>query len=184
MPLLDDDLSLWIPSQALTTIQSDLPLYRASRIKLLFDEDINNETSFVALNPGEGYGLLRSLNPDERPSSRGVVIYGALPNELPRVAGIVSTVPQTPLSHVNLRALQDSLPNAFIREALDDEAIRDLIGSYVHYAVTDIGYSIRAATQAEVDAHYAASRPAEAQTPQRDLSVTSITPLSEIGFNN
>ena len=184
MPLLDDDLSLWIPNQALTTIQSDLPLYRASRIKLLFDEDINNETSFVALNPGEGYGLLRSLNPDERPSSRGVVIYGALPNELPRVAGIVSTVPQTPLSHVNLRALQDSLPNAFIREALDDEAIRDLIGSYVHYAVTDTGYSIRAATQAEVDAHYAASRPAEAQTPQRDLSVTSITPLSEIGFNN
>ena len=45
MPLLDDDLSLWIPNQALTTIQSDLPLYRASRIKLLFDEDINNETS-------------------------------------------------------------------------------------------------------------------------------------------
>ena len=113
-----------------------------------------------------------------------MVIYGALPNELPRVAGIVSTVPQTPLSHVNLRALQDSLPNAFIREALDAEAIRDLIGSYVHYAVTDTGYSIRAATQAEVDAHYAASRPAEAQTPQRDLSVTSITPLSEIGFNN
>ena len=45
MPLLDDDLSLWIPNQVLTTIQSDLPLYRASRIKLLFDEDINNETS-------------------------------------------------------------------------------------------------------------------------------------------
>ena len=47
------------------------------------------------------------------------MIYEALPNELPRVAGIISTVPQTPLSHVNLRAVQDGMPNAFIRDALD-----------------------------------------------------------------
>ncbi len=184
MPLLDDDLSLWIPNQTLTTIQADLPLFHASRINLLFDEDINNETSFVALIPGEGYGLLRKMDPDERPSSRDVVIYEALPNELPRVAGIITTVPQTPLSHVNLRALQDNVPNAFVRDALEDDAVSDLIGSYVYYAVTETGYSIRAATQAEVDAHYAASRPAEAQTPERDLSVTSITPLSQIAFDD
>ena len=184
IPLLDDDLSLWIPNQTLTTIQADLPLFHASRINLLFDEDINNETSFVALNPGEGYGLLRKMDPDERPSSRDVVIYEALPNELPRVAGIITTVPQTPLSHVNLRALQDNVPNAFVRDALEDDAVSDLIGSYVCYAVTETGYSIRAATQAEVDAHYAASRPAEAQTPERDLSVTSITPLSQIAFDD
>ena len=136
------------------------------------------------MNPGEGYGLLRSLEPDEHPHSRDVVIYETLPNELPRVAGIISTVPQTPLSHVNLRALQDGVPNAFIAGALEDEDISDLIGSHVHYAVTDSGYSVRAATQAEVDEHFVSSRPAEAQTPQRDLTVTSITPLSEIGFDD
>ena len=36
----------------------------------------------------------------------------------------------------------------------------------------------------EVDAHYAASRPATAQTPERDLSVTAITPLSQVGFGD
>ena len=124
------------------------------------------------------------MDPDERPHSRDIVIYETLPNELPRVAGIISSVPQTPLSHVNLRALQDGIPNAYIADALDDDEISGLIDGYVHYAVTETGYTIRAATQAEVDAHYAASRPAEAQTPERDLTVTTITPLSDFGLDD
>ena len=40
------------------------------------------------------------------------------------------------------------------------------------------------ATREEVFAHYASSRPALPQTPVRDLSVTDITPLSEIGFGD
>ncbi len=184
MPLLEDNLVLWIRNHALLDTQSDLPLYQASRINLVFDEDVFAETSYVALNPGEGYGLLRVREPDEHPHPRDVVIYEALPNELPRVAGIVSTVPQTPLSHVNLRAVQDGIPNAFIRDALDEPDIASLVGSYVRYEATETGYSIRAATPAEVDAHYAASQPAEAQTPQRDLTVTAIIPLSQVGFED
>ena len=184
MPVLEDNLVLYMENHALQYYQSDLPLFRESRINLVFHEDIFPETSFLALNPGEGYGLLRVMEPDERPNPRDVVIYEALPNELPRVAGIVSNVPQTPLSHVNLRAVQDGVPNAFIRNALDEPAIETLLGSYVHYTVTESGYSIRAATRAEVDAHYAASRPAAKQTPQRDLTVTEITALSDIEFED
>ena len=116
------------------------------------------------------------------PAPRDIVIYEALPNELPRVAGIVSTVPQTPLSHVNLRAIQDGIPNAYIRDALDDPGIAPLIGGFVRYKVTEEGWELSAATPEEVEAHYEASRPSHTQTPQRDLSVTSITPLSQVGF--
>ena len=79
-------------------------------------------------------------------------------------------MPQTPLSHVNLRAVQDGIPNAFIRDARDE--------------VTEDGWALRTATPAEVDAHYEASRPAHTQTPECDLSVTGITPLSQIGFDD
>ena len=184
MPLLDDNLAYYIANDLLQEVQSDLPLFRDSRITLVFEEDVWPETSFLALNPGEGYGLLRVMDPDERPHPRDVVIYEELPNELSRVAGIITTVPQTPLSHVNLRAVQDGIPNAFISDALDKPAIDDLIGSYVRYTVTESGWTLRAATPAEVEAHYAASRPAGNQTPQRDLSVTGIKPLSEIGFDD
>ena len=183
MPVLEDNLALWVSNRHLPQLQADLPLSQTSRMNLVFDEDVYGETDFQALNPVEGYGLLRSLEPDERPNSRDVVIYETLPNELPRVAGIISTVPQTPLSHVNLRARQDNVPNAFIAGALENDDISRLIGSHVYYAVADTGYLIRAATHAEVDEHFASSRPAEAQTPQRNLSVTTITPLSDIGFD-
>ena len=187
MPLLADNLALHIRDAALPDSEpelSELQLIRNSRIPLLFDEDFSPGPNFQALNEGEGYGLLRALDPGERPNPREVVIYEALPNELPRVAGIISTVPQTPLSHVNLRAIQDAIPNAFIRDALDQPDIDNLIGAHVHYTVDANGYSISAATRAEVDAHYASSRPAQGQTPQRDLSVRAITPLSEIGFDD
>ena len=184
MPLLEDNLALYVRNSELPHIQSDLPLYRESRINLVFDGDVYSNIDFLALNLGEGVGRLQVLDPDDRPHSRDVVIYEALPNELPRVAGIISTVPQTPLSHVNLRAIQDGIPNAYIRDIRDDPAIAPLIGDFVRYEVTEDGYSIRAATKAEVDAHYESSRPDQPQTPERDLSVTGIKPLSQIGFED
>ena len=133
MPLLEQDLAYRFRNYQLLTIQNDIPLYEDSRIPLIFDEDLATERDFIPLNEAVGFGLLRVLEPDERPSLRDVVIYEALPNNLPRVAGIISTVPQTPLSHVNLRAIQDGIPNAYIRDALDNNNIESLIGSFVRY---------------------------------------------------
>ena len=182
MPLLKDNLAFHIPRYVLPQVQPELPLYRASRINLVFDEDVRSDKDFLVLNPGEGYGRLQVLDPDDRPHPRDVVLYEVLPNELPRVAGIISTVPQTPLSHVNLRAVQDGIPNAYIRDVLDDPDTAPLIGGFVRYKVTEEGWELRAATPEEVETHYDASRPSQTQTPQRDLSVTGITPLSQVGF--
>ncbi len=65
MPLLDDNLAFHIRNSALPHSQSDLPLLRESRINLVFDEDIFPETGFLALNPGDGYGRLQVMEPDE-----------------------------------------------------------------------------------------------------------------------
>ncbi|WP_420626152.1 PEP/pyruvate-binding domain-containing protein [Candidatus Poriferisodalis sp.] len=184
LPLLNDSIALYIHNDELPYSQADLPLYEYARINVVFDEDMYPGVDFQALNTGEGYGLLRVRNPDDRPHPREIVVYEALPHELPRVAGIITTAPQTPLSHINLRAVQDGVPNAFIRDALDNPDIESLLDNYVRYEVADGRWTLRAATRAEVDAHYAASRPATEQTPQRDLSVTQITALSDIEFDD
>ena len=185
MPLLDDNLAYYpMPRRALPLYHRERALYDDSRINVVLREDILPDVPFLPLNVGEGYGFLRLMSLEERPDPRDVVIYETIPNELSRVAGLITTVPQTPLSHVNLRAVQDGVPNAFIRDALDDGDIDDLIGRYVHYSVTADGYSIRAATPAEVEAYFAASRPPGTQTPERDLTVTQITDLDDIGFDD
>ena len=185
MPLLENNLAYYpMPAAALPLYQEERASYDGSRINMIFEADIFPDVDFLYLNRGTGYGYLRVMGQDERPNPRDIVIYESLPNDLPRVAGIITTVAQTPLSHVNLRALQDRVPNAFVADALDDATIDSLIDSHVRYTVTRSGYTIRAATKAEVDAHYEESRPAAAQTPQRDLAVTEITPLSDIEFGD
>jgi hypothetical protein len=136
----------------------------------------------VGLNRAVGYGLLRVMQLGERPDPLDVVVYDALPNEMPRVAGVITTVTQTPLSHVNLRAVQDHVPNAVVTDALSNAAVTKLVGRYVRYEVTESGYTLVSATQAEVEAHHADARPKVAQTPKRDLSIKSITPLDDVLF--
>ena len=185
MPLMEDNLAyypMW--SKAVARYHEDQSLYNDSRVDVLLAEDIAFDLDFISLNPGAGFGFLRVMSLEERPNPRDIVIYETLPNDLSRVAGIITTVPQTPLSHVNLRAVQDGVPNSFIRDALEDGDIDGLIGSYVQYLVGSSGYYLRAATPEEVDAHYKASRPSETQTPERDLTVTEITALSDIGFED
>ena len=185
MPVVDNNLA-YRPTWTIELEQydQDQALYDDSRVNVMLEEDILRDVDFIPFNQEEGYGFLRVMSLEGSPNPRDIVIYEALPNELSRVAGIITTVAQTRLSHVNLRAVQDGVPNAFIRDALDDADIDDLIGSFVHYTVTEDGYSISAATRAEVDAHYASSRPSETQTPERDLTITEITDLDDIGFDD
>ena len=202
MTVLENNLAYYpMPAAALPLYQTEKALYDASRVSILLDEHIasgmqgtadvdpNDEPQvdtpgYAALNVAEGYGLLKVMKLEDRPNSRDIVIYEALPNELSRVGGIITTVAQTPLSHVNLRAIQDNVPNAYIEDALENQVIVDLVGKYVYYRVTIDGYEIGEATLAEVEAHYAESRPTESQTPERDLSVTAITALDNIGFQD
>ncbi|MCY4416390.1 MAG: cadherin-like beta sandwich domain-containing protein [Chloroflexi bacterium] len=184
MAHLDDDLYVHFGNDVLPQLQPEAALYEESRIDILLDADVFPEASFVSMNPGVGFGQLRIQPPDERPHPRDIVIYETLPNELPRVAGIITTVQQTPLSHVNLRAIQNEIPNAYVQDATNHTDITDLIDGYVRYEVTESDWIIRAATPAEVDAHYAASRPTATQTPVRDLTVETITALSDVGFDD
>lgn len=155
-------------------VQGEIPVFHA--------EDVYGEVGFLPLNKAESYGRLRLMEVGERPGPRDIVLYRSLPNEMPRVAGVLTGFRQTPLSHVNLRAVQDKVPNAFVAGAASKPEITALIGKYVYYKVDDGGYELRQASAAEVDQHFAALRPSKEQMPPRDLTVKEIRPFSQIGF--
>ncbi|MEM7234837.1 MAG: PEP/pyruvate-binding domain-containing protein, partial [Planctomycetota bacterium] len=156
--------------------------YAKAKIPVYLDDDLDRKLGFLPLNSGVTFGRLRQMTLDAVPTARDVVLYEALPNELPRVAGVITGARQTPLSHVNLRAIQDRVPNAFVNDATKNPSIKPLIGKYVRYKVSAEGFEIREASAEEVESHFADLRPKSAQTPPRDLSVKAIRPLAEIGF--
>ena len=184
MPFLQNNFMYFPMPNAVPRYRREKELYDASRVGVLLEEEIFADISFLPLNPAVGYGRLRLMDLSERPNSRDVVIYGAIPNEMPRVGGVITTVPQTPLSHVNLRAIQDGVPNAFIRGAVENPDIAPLIGKYVRFTVLPDGYEIREASLEEVEEHFADLRPTEEQVPVRNLAITEALPLDDIEFDD
>jgi len=183
MPFLQNNFQHFIgdvgENQYTTNHQDD---YVGSRIHVVLESTFFEDVDFIPFNQSEGFGFFRVMGLDDNPGSRDIVLYDALPNSLPRVGGIITSVVQTPLSHVNLRAIQDNLPNAYIKNPLEIPEISELVGKFVYYQVTDEDYTLREATLEEVNDWYENIRPTEAQIPVRDLSKTEILPLSEIGF--
>lgn len=159
-------------------------VYVQGKIPVFHAEDVYGEVGFLPLNKAKSYGRLRLMEVGERPGPRDIVLYRSLPNEMPRVAGVLTGFRQTPLSHVNLRAVQDNVPNAFVVGAATKPEIIALIGKYVYYKVHSGGYELREAKAEEVEQHFAAMRPSKKQVPGRDLTVKTIRSFADVGFDD
>ena len=184
MPFLQNNMNHFIGQAAENNhINNYSDEFEDSRFDVVLETDVFAEINYIPFHLAEGYGFFRHMeNLNETPGSRDIVLYDALPNSLPRVGGIITSVIQTPLSHVNLRAIQDNVPNAYIADPLSNNSIASLLNGYIYYKVENESYEIREATLAEVNDWYENIRPTEAQIPIRDLSITEILPLAEISF--
>lgn len=178
-----DRLAYHAPSETQRQIQrANKEKFEASFIHSIETEDLFANTTFQPMNQRSAYGRLVVSTGSETLSARDIVIFRNLPNDLTYVSGIITEVPQTPLSHVNLKAKQNNTPNAYIAEASIHPEIAPFIGRNVYYEVTAAGFEIRAATQSEVDGYFESIRPATASFPVRNLSETNIQPLSQVTF--
>ena len=187
MPFAADTLA-YHPSG---TVQEELfvdeaDAYAAANIPTVSSYKIFENVSYSPLNLGVGIGYLRVFDPsDPRPPSiTDFLIYPTLPNDLPHIVGVISEEPQTPLSHVNLRAQQNGTPNAYLRDASNDPALVAYIGKIVKIEVTADNLSVREAENWEMEAHLEGSRPSRAQEPQQVLSRQQILPLDVLGHRD
>jgi len=185
MPFLDGNIAYHPASETQRgLLEEESAEYEQTNIRTIFAEELFGNVTYSALNPGECFGRLRLISGTETVSIRDVVILRTIPNDLSHVSGIITETQQTPLSHINLKAKQNGTPNAFLLEASDHPDIAPLLGENVHLSIGPDGFEIRAASQEEVDNYFDTIRPDTPQTPIRDLSHTTIEPLSEIGFED
>jgi len=153
-----------------------------SFVSTIETEELFANTEYQPMHQREAFGRLRLATDSGTLSTRDIVIFSSLPNDLTHIAGIITEVPQTPLSHVNLKAQQNDTPNAFIANASTHPDIAPFLGQNIYYRVDPEGFKIRLATQEEVDTFFEEIRPPNTSFPPRDLSNTTITPLSQIAF--
>lgn len=109
-----------------------------------------------------------------------IVLLQSIPNDITRVAGVITTRPTTPLSHVSLRARTWNIPNVMLKEALNIAYKEGLEEQWVRLEVTSEGIPrLRRATQSEV-AEAEAARKVETPSfkiPPVDLSYREMPDL-------
>lgn len=158
--------------------------YDSSNIRIIDTDDLFGNLDYQPMNQAESFGRLVLADGSTTLTARDIPIFSSLPNDLSTVSGIITEVPQTPLSHVNLKAKQNNTPNAYIKDATTDPRLTNLLDQLVYLNVGPTGFEIRAATQAEVDTFFESIRPTDPQSPTRDLTVTEILPLDSISFSD
>lgn len=183
LPYLENNLSYYVTVNNEAAYESELSLYQNSRVPVVYESDVYAGIDYWGLNQKEGYGFFRLMSLGEVPGPKDIVLYESIPNSLPRVGGIITSVIQTPLSHVNLRAIQDNVPNAFIRDPLSIDSIADLLDHYIYLKINQSDYEIREATLQEVNDWYEMSRPTVGQTPPLNMDYNEIQSLDNITFD-
>jgi pyruvate, water dikinase len=163
-------------------LASEAPLWKDTAIDHISSADLFAGSTYSVLNPGTSYGRLIIGGGTTSVTSRDIVVLPTIPADLSRVAGIITAEPQTPLSHINLKAKQNKTPNCYLKGAVTDPRITALAGRNVRMEVASDGLLLREATPAEVETYLNTLRPPTATIPPRNLAITTIRPLQSIVF--
>jgi pyruvate, water dikinase len=129
---------------------------------------------------GEGYGYLR-LATDENDldnvGPRDVLVIDAAPNDLGLVAGLVTRLPQSLGSHVNLRLREKGIPSAAVANVFENTVISALADRLVHLRASGTEVEVTPARLEDAEAFWSAHRPSVGE-PVSDLEVTELDALS------
>lgn len=154
---------------------------RIAGLGQLTQSDIIKEQEYQPLNLTSGIGrihIIERLDDTVEIGSNEIVVLSEVPIHLPPVAGIITTKPSTPLSHINLLAKSWGVPNAYIKNA--GELFKQYDGWWVSFTAGHEAYAIKRAGLDQVKEYQ--RRLAERQdimTPRFDLTVKRIASLAE-----
>ena len=108
----------------------------------VFSHELFSKAKFVSLHNGDAYGRLRVFpNEESYRSARAtlewfdIVAMERVPDDIPRVSGIINAQHTTPLSHTNVLAAGWKIPNAIQLGIFEKILAEGLANTWVHYVV-------------------------------------------------
>jgi rifampicin phosphotransferase len=115
-------------------------------VQRVLQSDIAKEQEYQALNIAKGLGrihIIPKLDDHVEIGFNEILVLDEVPVQLPPVAGIITSQPSTPLSHINLLAKGWNIPNAYIKNA--KELLKQYDGWWVSFETLREKYTIKRA---------------------------------------
>src|SRR5438876_11969175 len=108
--------------------------------------EISKNQEYQPLNVAKGLGrihIISKLDDHVEIGFNEILVLDEVPVQLPPVAGIITTKPSTPLSHINLLAKGWGIPNVYIKDA--QQLFKQYNGWWVEFDARRDSYSIKVA---------------------------------------
>ncbi len=153
----------------------------ATGLEQVTQSDIAKEQEYQPLNLTRGLGrihIIPKLDEHVEIGSNEILVLDEVPVNLPPVAGIITTKPSTPLSHINLLAKSWGVPNAYIKNAQD--LFKQYDGWWVSFETKLGNYEIKRADLDQLKEYQQRLyERRDLMQPRANLTVTRLAPLTE-----
>jgi rifampicin phosphotransferase len=154
---------------------------RIESLQRVLQTEISRNQEYEPLNVAKGLGrihIIPKLDEHVEIGFNEILVLDEVPVQLPPVAGIITTKPSTPLSHINLLAKGWGIPNVYIKNA--QELFKQYNGWWVEFDARRDAYSIKRADLNVLDEYQKRLKERlDVMKPRSDLSVTKLAGLSE-----
>lgn len=150
-------------------------------LQRVLQSDIAREQAYQALNVAKGIGrihVITKMDDHVEIGSNEILVLDEVPIHLPPVAGIITSQPSTPLSHINLLAKGWGVPNAYIKNATT--LLKQYDGWWVTFDARRDAYAIK---RADVDQlreyHRRLAQRLDVMKPKFDLAEMRLLGLAQ-----
>lgn len=113
-----------------------------ARLPRVYMHELFTSARFIALHPGRAVGRLRAFSSEAEYRSKlatlewfDIIVMHRVPDDIPRVSGLINAHMTTPLSHTNVLAAGWQIPNAIQLGVFDLIAREGLNDQWVEYVV-------------------------------------------------
>src|SRR6266511_1398627 len=163
------------------SIRQDDESRNIAGLERVLQSDIAKEQEYQALNVARGLGrihVIPKLDEHVEIGFNEILVLDEVPVQLPPVAGVITSHPSTPLSHINLLAKGWGIPNAYIKNA--QTLLKQYDGWWVEFDVRRDTYTIKRADNNALDEYQKRLKERlDVMKPRSDLSVTKLSSLNE-----
>ena len=150
-------------------------------LQRVLQSDIAREQAYQALNVAKGIGrihVITKLDDHVEIGSNEILVLDEVPIHLPPVAGIITSQPSTPLSHINLLAKGWGVPNAYIKNATT--LLKQYDGWWVTFDAKRDAYEIKRADVDQLREYQRRlAQRQDVMKPKFDLSETRLLGLAQ-----
>lgn len=158
-------------------LQIDHAARLAGRVPVLSSDALNATVTYQPVVLGVAYGHVRLIRgtldvSGVRPCD--IVVSELVPEQLPPVAGLVTSQLQAPLAHVAVLSRNRNTPDMALRGAVDLDEFTRWEGRLVKLSVQSQDYTVELADPAQAQAAWAARRPAAVLRPEGDPLVRGL----------